>query len=448
MFFKEFELPTEPKFNELTVSILDFGAVADNKTDASLAINSAISHVSENGGGKVVIPAGEYFSKPLEMKSNVNLYLEKGVRINFTDKFEDFLPVVFSRIEGIRCYSLHPLIYGANLENVAITGEGVFNGNGAWWWDADKRKNVGGARSSGAASGDLINMAAAGVPIEERVFDTEESGMRPYFLQFMYCKNILIEGVRFINSPFWCVCPTFSENIIIRNISFYSPDGSHNTDSVDIDSCKNCLVEGVKVDCSSDDGVVIKSGRDIDGIEANWPTENVLVRNCEFHCSGTAAAIGSETSGGIKNVYIHDIIADNCEGVINIKTAPGRGNVIENIDVENIKSNRSITSISINSKYWIGAGEEPKLKNMPKVRNILYRNIDVGHCYHGMKVSGWNKYELENIHLENLKMTCIYSTGIIENATVYIKDVEVVYDRSKWFDKATHGRRVMPKEAY
>lgn len=125
------------------------------------------------------------------MKSNVNLYLEKGVRINFTDKLEDFLPVVFTRIEGIRCYSFRPLIYGTHLENVAITGEGVFNGNGERWWKSDERKNVGGARASGAASGDLINMAAAGVPIEERVFDTEESGMRLTSCSFFTAKTFL-----------------------------------------------------------------------------------------------------------------------------------------------------------------------------------------------------------------------------------------------------------------
>lgn len=285
-------------------------------------------------------------------------------------------------------------------------------------------------------------MAAAGVPIEERVFDTEESGMRPYFLQLLYCKNVLIEGVRFINSPFWCVCPTFSENVIVRNISLLSPKGSHNTDSVDIDSCKNVLVEGVRVDCSSDDGVVIKSGRDIDGIEANWPTENVVVRNCEFHCSGGTVAIGSETSGGIRNVHIHDIVNDASNNVVNIETAPGRGNVIENIVIENVKSNTSISSVAISSKYWLKKGEEPNFENMPVVRNILYRNIDIGLCYHGLRVQGWPKYELQNIHLENIKIKCIESTAIIENVDgLHVKDLDVSIDRENWFDWKTHGHR-------
>ena len=446
MFFKQFPLPAVPKFNDLTVSILDFGAVADNKTNASIAINKAIEHVSANGGGRVIVPAGVYFSKPITMQSNVNLHLDKGARINFTDKLEDFLPVVFTRIEGIRCYSFHPLIYGENLENVAITGEGTFNGNGKWWWESDKRKNAG-VRASGAASGDLIAMAAAGVPIEERIFNTDESGMRPYFLQLMYCKNLLIEGVRFINSPFWCVCPTFSENVIIRNVSFLSPKGSHNTDSVDIDSCKNVLVEGIRVDCSSDDGVVIKSGRDVDGILANWPTENVLVRNCKFHCSGGTVAVGSETSGGIKNVYIHDIESDDCGNVVNIKTAPGRGNVIENIVIENVKSTRSISSVSITSKYWLKNGDEPCFDNMPKVRNILYKNIDIGLCYHGLKVTGWPKYELENIYLENIQIKCIETTGTIENTDgLHMNNVNVSIDRDNWFDWKTHGQKGITEE--
>lgn len=440
MFFKEFELPKEPKFNELTVSVLDFGAVADNATDSGKAINAAIAHVSANGGGKVVVPAGVYYSTPIVMQSNVNLYMEKGAKINFTDKYEDLIPAVFTRIEGIRCYSFHPLIYGMHLENVAITGDGVFNGNGHIWWRRDEEKNKNGARVSGAASGDLIAMAKDGVPIEERVFDTPESGMRPYFLHLLYCKNVWIEGVRFINSPFWCVCPTFCENVIVRNISLLSPKGSHNTDSVDIDSCKNCLVEGVRVDCSSDDGVVIKSGRDIDGIQADWPTENVLVRNCEFHCSGGTVAVGSETSGGIRNVYIHDIISDDSNSVVIIKTAPGRGNVIENIDIENVKSNRAISGLGISSKYWIG--DDVVFENMPTVRNISVKNLEVGLCYHGMRVRGWSKFPLNNIHLENIKINAIETTCIIEDVDgLYLKDVQVKLDKENWFDWRTNGHK-------
>jgi polygalacturonase len=327
-----------------------------------------------------------------------------------------------------------------HLENVAITGEGVFNGNGYKWWRLDEEKNKYGARVSGAASGDLIKMVEDGVPIEERIFDKEESGMRPYFLHLLYCKNLLIEGVRFINAPFWCVCPTFSENIIIRNISFLSPKGSHNTDSVDIDSCKNCLVEGIRVDCSSDDGVVIKSGRDLDGIDANWPTENVLVRNCEFHCSGGTVAIGSETSGGIRNVYIHDITGDDCSCVVNIKTAPGRGNVIENIDIENVKGNKAISGANISMRY--SALTDDNINRMPLVRNISYKNIEIGLAWHGPRILGFEKFPLENIHLENIKVKCIETTGVIQFVDgLHINNFETSFDHENWFDWQTHGRK-------
>lgn len=439
MFFKEFPLPKEPEFSDYSVNISDFGAISDNKTDISVSVNNAINHISENGGGKVIVPKGEYFSKPINLKSNVNLHLEEGAIITFSDEIEDFLPAVFTRIEGVRCYSFHPLIYGTNLENVAITGKGTFNGNGFEWWKRDEQKNAGG-RSSGAASRDLLQAAAEGVPVEKRVYDTSESGMRPYFLQLLYCKNIFIEGVRFINSPFWCVAPTFCENIIIRNVSFMSPGRACNTDSVDLDSCRNCLVEGIRVDCSSDDGVVLKSGRDKDGLEVNMPTENVVVRNCEFHNSLGSVAIGSETSGGIRNIHIHDIKSYDCCNVVEIKSAPGRGNVVENVVIENATCKKAINGVSISTK-WAVKGEE-ELVNIPTVRNILYKNIEVGTAYHGLKLCGYPDYPLENIYLENVKVGALETTVVIEHIDgMHLNNIEVYYDKENWFDWKTHGFR-------
>ena len=211
---------------------------------------------------------------------------------------------------------------------------------------------------------------------------------------------------------------------------------------MDIDSCKNVLVEGVRVDCSSDDGVVIKSGRDIDGILADWPSENVLVRNCEFHCSGCAVAVGSETSGGIKNVYMHDITCDDCSAVVNVKTAPTRGNIIENIDVENVKSNRSIGGASISKYYCINEGEEIDCKNMPTVRNVHFKNIEIELCWHGMGVRGFKDYPLENIHLENIKIGCIESTANFSHIDgLHVNNVNVYLDHKNSFDWRTLGRR-------
>lgn len=438
MFFKEFELPSEPKFNDLTVNVTDFDVIADNQTDASVGINKAIDYASENGGGKVVIPSGTYFSKGIKLKSNVNLHLENGARINFSDEPDDYLPAVFTRIEGIRCYGYSPLIYGINLENVAITGEGVFNGNGTKWWDFFRKTKVDTSKNSGAGAAALIQMAKDGVPVEERNFAKKDGGLRPYFLQIIYSKNILIEGVRFINTPFWCVAPTFSENIIIRNVSFKTTKKSHNTDSVDIDSCKNCLIEGINVESSSDDCVVIKSGRDRDGLDVNWPTENVLVKNCKFANCGAGCVIGSETSGGIRNVYMHDCECVDSNKPVSIKSAPGRGNVIENIDIENVTNTRGVEGVSCTLRYFVKDDEE--LVNMPKVRNISIKNVDAGLCWHGLRVRGYANAFLENIHLENIKMECIETTSIIEYVDgLHMKNIDVKLNKEDWFDWATLG---------
>ena len=432
MFFKEFELPTEPTFNKLTVSILDFGAVANDKTNSATAINSAIEYVSHNGGGHVLVPAGTYFSSGIKLKSNVDLHMEKGSQINFSDEPDDYLPAVFTRIEGMRCYGYSPLIYGSNLKNVAITGEGIFNGNGQKWWEFFRKSQV--LKDNKG----LDETVRAGVPVEERIFAKKEGGLRPYFLQILYSENILIEGVKFINSPFWCVAPTFSENIIIRNVSFMSSKDSHNTDSVDIDSCKNCLIEGITVNCSSDDGVAIKSGKDKDGLEVNWPTENVLVRNCKFIKSGSGCAIGSETSGGIRNIYIHNCECIDTSSTISIKSAPGRGNIVENIDIENITNTRAVSGISFNLRYWVN--DDVPMTNMPKLRNISIKNVDIGLCWHGLRIAGYKESMFENIHLENIKIGCIESTYTIEHVDrLNMNNVHVNLNKTDWFDWKTLG---------
>ena len=438
MFFKEFDLPIEPKFNDLTVNVFDFGAVADNQTDVSVAVNKAIDYVSEQGGGRVVIPEGTYFSTVIKLKSNVDLHLDKGAQINFSDEPDDYLPAVFTRIEGVRCYGYSPLIYGVNLENVAITGEGTFNGNGEKWWDFFRKTKVDTSKNSGAGAAELIRMAKEGIPVEERNFAKNDGGLRPYFLQILYSKNILIEGVKFINSPFWCVAPTFSENVIVRNVTFNTTKKSHNTDSVDIDSCKNCLIEGVVVESSSDDCVVIKSGRDRDGLEVDWPTENVLVRNCKFKNCGAGCVIGSETSGGIRNVYMHDCECIDANKAVGIKSAPGRGNVVENIDIENVTNTRGIEGVSCTLRYFVQGDEE--LVNMPKIRNISIKNVDAGLCWHGFRLRGYPNAMLENIHVENLKVDCIETTTIIENVDgLHLNNIEVKLDKENWFDWATLG---------
>ena len=197
------------------------------------------------------------------------------------------------RIEGIMCYNYSPLIYGLDLENVAVTGEGVFFGNGEKWWRMYEEN---------AGIKDLHNKAQETVPFSDRVYGNGELKIRMNFLQFMNCKNVWIQGVKFMDSPMWTIVPTFCENVLIQGVRIFSRKNSHNTDAIDLDSCRNCLVENCEIEASSDDCICVKSGRGPDGRAINKPTENVEVRNCKFMNSGSCFVVGSETAGGIRNV--------------------------------------------------------------------------------------------------------------------------------------------------
>lgn len=426
MFFKPFELPKKPQIPELRVKISEFGDEKKNKENIKPAIEKAMERLTELGGGHIIVEKGDYFCDgPIHFKSNIDLNIEEGAVITFTDEPEKYLPVVFTRIEGLRCYNYSPLIYGTDLENISITGSGTLNGNGYSWWKWNR--GVGSYSSGcGSVTAKLYEMAQNLVPVEKRVAGTRRDGIRPYFLQFVNCRNILIEGVRFEQSPFWTVAPVFSENIIIRGVHWYSDGESHNTDSIDLDSCKNCLVEDCVVESSSDDCVCVKSGRDKDGIDANVPTENVLVRNCVFKNAGGCCVVGSETSGGIRNVRFENCEAENCGTLISVKTAPNRGNIIENIEFENIHIDKAVASVGISKKYWIEYDGEGELVDMPELKNIYVKDVSIGKCWHGIKILGYKGYPVENIILDNVSVSCYETCEFIEYAeNLSMKDVNI-----------------------
>ncbi len=403
MFFKPFTLPKEPAFQAYSVNILEIGALADGKNDIKPVIDMAMQKVSESGGGHILVPAGEYYCDgPIHFRSNVDLHLEKGAIIRFSNEYKKYLPVVFTRIEGIRCYNYSPLIYGIDLENVAVTGEGILDGNAFAWWDMMHAYMD---KTGGVPGKELGEMVKKGVPVEERVFGTPEDALRPYFLQFVRCKNVWIEGVRFIHSPFWTVAPVFCENVIVRGISHKTEKriGKHisnNTDTVNMDSCKNCLIEDVVVESSCDDNICVKSGRDQDGLETNVPTKNVLVQNCHFTNGGGVVVVGSETSGGIQNVCFRNITGIDCIRGIDVKGAIGRGNVIEDIDFENITIGRCRAGILVG----FNRSHNGETDEIPIIRNISLENVSVEQSNVGAKFVGLPDFPVRNLHIKNVRV--------------------------------------------
>jgi unsaturated rhamnogalacturonyl hydrolase len=351
------------------------------------AIHRTIQAANKAGGGRVLIPSGRWLTGPIHLMSNINLHLEKGAEVVFSTNREDYLPVVLQRHEGVEALNYSPLIYGIKLKNIAITGQGAFNGQGAPWW-AWYREHGAPPRAT-----------AAKYPLSRRDFGKGSGmeGMRPGFLVLWERKNILIEGVTLNDSPFWNIHLVYSENAIVRDVRVNSLDAP-NGDGIVVDSSKNVLLEYNHLE-TGDDAVVLKSGMNEDGLIINIPTENVVVRHFRAinvrTCSG-GVVFGSETSGGIRNIYVHNGFFDGADRGIRFKTERGRGNVIENIYVRDIEmKNITYEAINVNTFYTGPTAMGPS----PAVRNIYIRNVTVDKVPTGISFIGLPEKWLENVNL-------------------------------------------------
>lgn len=417
-----FEIPVLPEitFPKEECKITDYGAIGDGIFSNTEAIKKAIADCEKNGGGKVVVPNGKWFTGPIVLKSNINLFLEKDAEIIFSQKFSDYLPVVFSRFEGLEFYNYSPLIYALDAENIAITGQGTINGNGEAWWDWKNRQDP--------AVLNLYSLANAGVVTNKRIFGTESDALRPSFVQFVRSKNIVLENVSFINSPMWAVHPLYSENILIRGIRVDS-DGP-NTDGIVIDSSKNIIIENTFVN-SGDDAIVIKSGKDKDGLLVNKISENIIVRNSTIKNGHSGFAIGSEMSGGVRNVFFVDSSIDRVDFGLQIKSMQGRGGVIENIWFRNITIRRaSEQAILVNMQY--GTPIDPTLTTPPVFRNIYFQNINCRRTGDAIIVKGLPDNPVRDIHFSNITISAKTDTqqenvenSILENVEITILPKEM-----------------------
>jgi len=246
--------------------ITNYGAVAGGTGKCTQAFADAIAACHKAGGGKVIVPSGQFLTGPIHLRSNVELHLSEGSEIIFSDDFKDYLPPVFVRVGGIEIYNYSPLIYANGCENIAITGKGKLNGNAKAWWPWAKLQTK-----------KLFDVGAEGIPVEQRVFGTPEAAIRPSFLQLMNCTNILLADFTIGSGPNWTIHPVYCLNTTIRGVHVLT-DGPNN-DGIDPDSCRDMLIENCVFD-TGDDCVVLKSGYNQDGWRVGQPTENVIMRNC------------------------------------------------------------------------------------------------------------------------------------------------------------------------
>ena len=358
-----------PHFAERDFPITDFGASVD--ADCTGALAKAIAACHAAGGGRVVVPAGVWRTGAVHLKSNVNLHLTEGATLRFSPNPVKYLPVVLTRFEGIECMNYSPLIYAFDQENVAVTGKGTLDGSANWatWWAwNDKSKDQ--PTRQVPDRNQLDEQGTAGTPVAGRVYG-EGHFLRPNFIQPYRCKNVLIEGVTVVNSPMWEIHPVLCTNVTVRGVTVRSL--GTNNDGCDPESCHDVLIE----DCifeTGDDCIAIKSGRNNDGRRVGVASENIIVRRCMMKDGHGGVTMGSEVSGGVRNVFVSDCKMDspNLDRAFRFKSNAVRGGVIESIFVRNVQIGRVAKAVlSVEFDYEEGA----KGPHKPVLRNVRIENV-------------------------------------------------------------------------
>ena len=404
-----------PVFPAKDFVVTNYGAKNDGKTDCSQAFKKAIEDCNRNGGGRVIIPEGTYLCGPIYLKSNVNLHAVKGAKVLFSTNPDDY-PLVYTRWEGVELMNYSPLIYAFEEKNIAITGEGVFDGQAnenTWWpWKGGARSKKGEPNQNDENKRPaLFKMAANNVPVKDRKFGNGFY-LRPQFLQPYKCENILIEGVTFTNSPMWNLNPVLCNNVTIQNLKIIG--SGPNTDGCDLESCKNVLIKNCFFN-TGDDCIAIKSGRNEDGRRINIPSENIIIQGCTMVNGHGGVVIGSEISGGVKNVFAEDCKMNSplLDRVLRIKSSPERGGITENVYLRNIEVGqvkKEVVIVTMNYKNEKGS-------YMPVMRNIEVRNLKVANGGEmGVFLDGDSASPVENFRMINVEINGVKTPYKFVNA--------------------------------
>ena len=463
--FKEkfaFELPKiyKPHFKLDTFNIVKYGAVADGMTLNSAAINKTIDACASKGGGTVLIPRGSFVTGPILMKSNVNLHLNKGALVIFSSDFSQY-PLVASSFEGVDAARCQSPFVAENLENIAITGPGIMNGNGYYWRPLKKDKltetqwkehlnTYGGVltadkkmwySSEKALKGSLTNNIGKLVDGKKLSdFEDVKDFLRPNMIRIYNCKNILIEDVTFENSPAWTTHLMMSEHITIKNLKVKNPWFGTNTDALDLESCKNALVEDCNFD-TGDDGICIKSGRDAEGRKRGMPTQDVIVNNCTVYHAHGGFVVGSEMSGGTNNMFISNCTFIGTDIGLRFKTTRGRGGVVENIFVNNVDMKDIAAEAILFDMYYMAkdpvvlAGEKrepPKVEfkpvdeSTPQFRNFFFRNITCNGAAKGIFLRGIPEMHVKNVLIENAVLQADEGIDIQKASDITLNNITMI----------------------
>jgi polygalacturonase len=410
-----------PKFPGRDVDITDFGAIGDGKASCTAAIRRAIAACSDAGGGTVVVPSGRFVTGALQLKSNVNLHLgEKGTLAFSADVAE--YPIVFTRWEGVELMNVSPFIYAYDAVNIAITGAGTLDGQADadhWWnWRLPSAGDPGRDR---AARNRLIEMQARGVPVASRVFGPQDY-LRPNFIQPYRSRNVLIDGITVINSPMWEIHPVLCSSVTVRNVAVRSH--GPNNDGCNPESCRDVLIEGCTFD-TGDDCIALKSGRNDDGRRLNVPIENVVIRNCTMKDGHGGVVIGSEISGGARNIFAEQcrMSSPELDRALRIKTNSVRGGVIDGVYLRDIIVGEVAEAVvTINFFYEEGEGGP----HLPVVRNIDVRKVTSRKSEYALLLRGFKNAPISGVRIQDCTFDGVAKGDLLENVNgVELRNVRV-----------------------
>lgn len=455
-----FEMPllTVPVFPNNEVVITEFGGVGDGIYLNTAAFEKAIAHLSQKGGGRLVVPTGVWFTGPIVLKSNINLHLEDKAIILFSPD-KDLYPLIDTSFEGLDTRRCQSPLSGKNLENIAITGSGAIDGNGHYWRPLKKQKvsdsqwkaatSHGGAfkrpdywmPSEGYLYGDTVSdmNVPQGAKTEEE-WQLLRDFLRPVMVSFISCKNVYLEGVIFQNSPAWNIHPLMCENFIMDGVQVRNPSYAQNGDGLDLESCKNSIIVNSTFDVG-DDGICIKSGKDEDGRKRNIPCKNVIVDNCTVFKGHGGFVVGSEMSGGVKNISVSNCQFLGTDVGLRFKSRRGRGGVVENIYISNISMFDIATEPVLFDLYYGGKSavetleegvvviKEERLppvdETTPTFKDIYIKDVVCSNARRAMFFNGLPEHNIDNINVENVMIHSKIGAELIESKNITLKNVQI-----------------------